>query len=154
MADVNQYLQISTETGIVAGGTLLATVATATWWFASQLKKITDNQTSMKSELTSSQALLKADLTATQAEVKADLTKSISEVNASQEKRDNDLDRSVASVGASLSTHSSLIEQKMNMLQSQMSDFATQVKENRHDTNELRERVVRIEAKMSQVIRP
>lgn len=144
MAD-SSTIQISTDVGLSMLGTLLVAVAGATWWFASQLKKITDTQTAMKSDLTSSQAQLKSDLTASQGELKADLTKSINEVNASQEKRDNDLDRSVASVSASLASHSTLIEQKMNTLQLQMQDVSSQIKENRTDTNELRERVVRLE---------
>lgn len=127
-------IQIGTEIGIATLGTLITSAASITWWFSRQLKAITDSQTAMKAELTASQVTLKTEL-----------TKSINDVNTSQEKRDNDLDRSVASVQAALNSHSSLIEQKMNTLQSQMSDFAAQVKENRHDTNELRERVVRLE---------
>jgi len=118
-----KYVQISTDIGLAGLGTLLGTVAFITWWFSTQLKKITDNQSSTQ----------------------ASLTKSINDVNSSQEKRDNDLDRNVAAVQSALTAHSSLIEQKMTTLQEQMTDVSNQLKENRHDTNELRERVVRVE---------
>lgn len=127
-------IQIGTEIGLATLGTLIVSAVSVTWWFSRQLKVITDSQTAMKAELTASQVTLKTEL-----------TKSIHDVDTSQAKRDNDLDRSVSAVQSALHSHSSLIEQKMNTLQTQMSDFAAQVKENRHDTNELRERVVRLE---------
>lgn len=128
------YIQISTELGIGALATVAVGISTTTWWFSRLIRGLSDSQLKMKE-----------DLTASQVQMKADLTKSISDVDSSQAKRDNDLDRSVSAVQSALSSHSSLIEQKMNTLQAQMSDFAAQVKENRHDTNELRERVVRLE---------
>lgn len=145
MPDANSYIQISTEIGLGALATVAVGIATTTWWFSRLIKGLGDNQTKMKEELTASQTQLKADLTASQVTLKADLTKSINDVDNSQAKRDNDLDRNVSAVQASLNSHTTLIEQKMNTLQAQMSDFAAQVKENRHDTNELRERVVRLE---------
>lgn len=145
MADTGNFIQISNDLGLTALGTLVATVAGTTWWFSSQLKKITDSQARMKEEQTLAQTQLTANLTANLHAVKADLTKSISDVDTSQAKRDHELDRGVSAVQAALSSHSSLIEQKMNTLQSQMADVASQIKENRHDTNELRERVVRLE---------
>lgn len=128
------YIQISTGLGIGALVTAAVGVATTTWWFSRLIKGLSDSQLKMKE-----------DLTAAQVQLKSDLTKSINDVDSSQAKRDNDLDRSVSAVQSALHSHSSLIEQKMNTLQAQMSDFAAQVKENRHDTNELRERVVRLE---------
>jgi len=127
-------IQIGTELGIATLGTLIASATTVTWWFSRQLKAITDSQTAMKAELTASQVALKTEL-----------TKSISDVDLSQAKRDHELDRNVSAVQSALNSHSSLIEQKMNTLQVQMADVASQIKENRHDTNELRERVVRLE---------
>lgn len=134
MPDANSYIQISTEIGVGALGTVAVGIASTTWWFSRLIKGLSDKQTEMKAEMTASQVQLKADL-----------TKSINDVDTSQAKRDNDLDRSVSNVQASLTQHTSLIEQKMNTLQVQMADVANQIKENRHDTNDLRERVVRLE---------
>lgn len=139
------YIQISTEIGLGAVGTVAVGIATTTWWFSRLINRLDKNQTTMKEELTAAQTQLKTDLTAAQVALKADLTKSISDVGSSQEKRDNELDRNVSAVQSSLNSHTSLIEQKMNTLQGQMADVANQIKENRHDTNDLRERVVRLE---------
>ena len=145
MADANSYIQIGTEIGIGAVGTVAVGIVTTTWWFSKLIKGLSDSQTKMKEDLTTAQTQLKADLTAAQSQMKSDLTKSINDVDTSQAKRDNDLDRSVNNVQSSLTQHTALIEQKMNTLQGQMQDVANQIKENRHDTNELRERVVRLE---------
>lgn len=145
MQEAGNFIQISNDVGLTAIGAVVAMVATITWWFSDQLKKITDSQSKTKEEQTVAQNHLAVSFSTNLNAVKADLTKSINEVDASQAKRDHELDRGVSAVQAALSTHSSLIEQKMNMLQAQMTDVASQIKENRQDTNELRERVARLE---------
>jgi len=118
-----EVFQVSNELGLGALATLITGAIGTTWWFSNLIHKLSDAQKKVKEEL----------------------TESITEVGKSQEKRDNELDRNVSAVQASLNQHTTLIEQKMNTLQLQMADVASQIKENRQDTNELRERVVRLE---------
>jgi septal ring factor EnvC (AmiA/AmiB activator) len=107
-------------------GTVLVAVASATWWLSQRFSSFTKSQTSLKEDLT--------------AQIVAHTTASA--------KNAADADTKLGKLQGSLELHTATLEQKLNNLQEQMSDVSGQLKETRNDTNELRERVVRLETMM------